>query len=152
MKLKSNSERGFEPDPSIATTRRRSRPILILACMAAIAAMSAAAQTVNEPITAPPPMHSILLPAANRPLDPNQVMEMRQKNEKGKDFTAANAERRKQIADDTAKLLKLATDLKAEVDKTTKDTLSLGVIRRADEIERLAHSVKEKMKLSVGGS
>jgi hypothetical protein len=42
--------------------------------------------------------------------------------------------------------------LKAEVEKTDKDTLSLNVIRKADEIERLARSVKEKMKLTVGGS
>ena len=67
-------------------------------------------------------------------------------------FDAANAERRKQLADDSAKLLKLATDLKAEVDKTTKDTLSLGVIRKADEIEKLAHSVKEKMKVTPGAN
>ena len=66
------------------------------------------------------------------------------------DFSAANIERRKQIADDSAKLLKLATELKTEVDKTTKDTLSLSVIRKADEIERLAHEIKEKMKLSAG--
>jgi hypothetical protein len=65
-------------------------------------------------------------------------------------FEAANAERRKQIADDSARLLKLATDLKAEVDKTTKDTLSLNVIRKADEIEKLAHSVKDKMRLTAG--
>jgi hypothetical protein len=65
-------------------------------------------------------------------------------------FDAANTERRKQIADDSARLLKLATDLKTEVDKTTKDTLSLNVIRKADEIEKLAHSVKEKMKLTAG--
>jgi hypothetical protein len=67
-----------------------------------------------------------------------------------KNFVAANAERKKQIADDTEKLLKLATDLKAEVDKTNKDTLSLNVIRKAGEIEKLAHSVKEAMKFSVG--
>lgn len=67
-------------------------------------------------------------------------------------FDAANTERRKQIADDSTRLLKLATDLKAEVDKTTKDTLSLNVIRKADEIEKLAHSVKEKMKLSGGAN
>jgi hypothetical protein len=67
-------------------------------------------------------------------------------------FEAANAERKKQIADESAKLLKLAADLKAEVDKTTKDTLSLNVIRKADEIEKLAHDVKEKMKLTVGAS
>ena len=63
---------------------------------------------------------------------------------------AANAERRKQIADDSARLLKLATDLKAEVDKTTKDTLSLSVIRKAEEIEKLAHSVRDKMRLTAG--
>jgi hypothetical protein len=42
--------------------------------------------------------------------------------------------------------------LKAEVDKTNKDMLSLNVIRKADEIEKLAHDVKEKMKLTIGGS
>ena len=66
--------------------------------------------------------------------------------------TAANLERKKQIADDSAKLLKLASDLKSEVDKTSKDTLSLGVIRKAEEIEKLAHNVKEKMKLTMGGN
>jgi hypothetical protein len=64
-------------------------------------------------------------------------------------YEAENAERKRRIADESAKLLKLATELKAEVDKTTKDTLSLNVVRKADEIEKLAHSVKETMKLSV---
>jgi hypothetical protein len=63
---------------------------------------------------------------------------------------SANAERRRQIADDAARLVTLATALKAEVDKTDKDTLSLTVIRKADEIEKLARTVKEKMKLSLG--
>jgi hypothetical protein len=68
------------------------------------------------------------------------------------DYEAANAERKRRIADESARLLKLATELKAEVDKTTKDTLSLNVIRKADEIEKLAHSVKETMKLSAGAN
>ena len=63
---------------------------------------------------------------------------------------ATNAERKKQIADDSARLLKLATDLKAEVDKTTKDTLSIGVIRKADAIEKLAHAVKEQTRPAAG--
>ena len=66
------------------------------------------------------------------------------------DTEAVNAERKKQIADESASLLKLATDLKAEVEKTTKDTLSITVIRKADEIEKLAHSVKETKKLNTG--
>jgi hypothetical protein len=60
------------------------------------------------------------------------------------DRDAASAEHNRQIAEDSARLLKLATDLKAEIDKTNKDTLSLRVIRKADEIERLAHSVRLK--------
>jgi hypothetical protein len=67
-----------------------------------------------------------------------------------KDSEVIDAERKKQIADESARLLKLATDLKAEVDKTTKDTLSITVVRKADEIEKLAHSVKENTKLTAG--
>jgi hypothetical protein len=54
--------------------------------------------------------------------------------------------RQKQLVLDTQKLLALANELKVDVDKSTKDTMSLDVIRKADEIEKLAHSVKEKMK------
>jgi hypothetical protein len=91
-------------------------------------------------------------PSVTRIPDANAQNEINGKDAKDKDFEAANAERKKQIADDSEKLLKLATDLKSEVDKTSKDTLSLNVIRKADAIEKLAHDVKEKMKLSVGGS
>ena len=91
-------------------------------------------------------------PAPNRFPDAVQQMQMNEQQAKQQSFEAANAERKKQIAEDSAKLLKLATELKAEVDKTTKDTLSLTVIRKADEIEKLAHGVKEKMKLTIGGS
>ena len=57
-----------------------------------------------------------------------------------------NGERQKKLVADTEKLLALANQLKEDVDKSTKDTLSLDVVRKADEIEKLAHSVKEKMK------
>jgi hypothetical protein len=88
----------------------------------------------------------------NQAPDPNAQMKMRDQQTKQQNFAAANAERKKQIAEDSEKLLKLATDLKSEVDKTTRDTLSLNVIRKADEIEKLAHSVKEKMKLTVAAN
>lgn len=57
-----------------------------------------------------------------------------------------NIERQKKLVEDTDKLLLLATQLKAGVDKSTKDTLSVEVIRKADEIEKLAKSVKQRMK------
>ncbi len=61
-----------------------------------------------------------------------------------------NAEQRKQLAEDSARLLHLATDLKAEVDKTNKDTLSLTVIRKAGEIEKFAHEVRARTKAAAG--
>ncbi len=131
--------------------RRKRKLARIAVCIAAIAAMTGAAQSgQQQPL--PNPNKPLLMPEANRPPDANQQMEMRDQQGKQQDYATANAERKKQISDDSAKLLKLATDLKSEVDKTTKDTLSLNVIRKADEIERLAHSVKEKMKLTVGQS
>jgi methionyl-tRNA synthetase len=57
-----------------------------------------------------------------------------------------NAKRQQAIKEDTDKLLELATELKQYVDKTNEHTLSVDVIKKADAIEKLAHTVKEKMK------
>jgi hypothetical protein len=91
-------------------------------------------------------------PAIVRAPDVTAQDDINGQQDKKKTFEAENAERKRQINAESAKLLKLATDLKAEVDKTDKDTLSISVIRKADEIEKLAHSVKQKMQLTVGGS
>jgi hypothetical protein len=56
----------------------------------------------------------------------------------------ADVARKKQIADESARLLQLATDLKVEVDKTTMDMLSLNVIRKADAIEKLARDARKR--------
>jgi nitric oxide reductase activation protein len=58
----------------------------------------------------------------------------------------ANSARQASIKADTDKLLKLATELKESVEKSNENVLSLDVVKKADEIERLAHSVKDKMK------
>jgi predicted nucleic acid-binding Zn-ribbon protein len=58
----------------------------------------------------------------------------------------ANQERQVALKRDTEKLLKLSTELKEYVDKTNENMLSLTVIKKAEEIEKLAHSVKDKMK------
>jgi hypothetical protein len=57
-----------------------------------------------------------------------------------------NSERQKKLEDDTAKLLSLATELKEQVDKTNKDIMSVDVIKKAEEIEKLAKDVKDRMK------
>jgi hypothetical protein len=57
-----------------------------------------------------------------------------------------NVDRQKKLEADTEKLLSLATELKEQVDKTDKNILSVDVIKKADEIEKLAKSVKDRMK------
>ncbi len=46
------------------------------------------------------------------------------------------------IAKQCADLLRMATDLKAAVDKSSAGTLSVTVVRKAGEIEQLAHKVR----------
>jgi hypothetical protein len=56
------------------------------------------------------------------------------------------SERQKRIVEDTNKLLALTTALKEQVDESNKDILSLDMVKKAEEIEKLAHSVKERIK------
>ena len=58
----------------------------------------------------------------------------------------ASVERHTALRTDTDKLLKLATELKTYVEKSNEHVMSVDVIKKADEIEKLARSVKEKMK------
>jgi hypothetical protein len=58
----------------------------------------------------------------------------------------ANQQRQADLKRDTEKLLKLSTELKDYVDKSNENILSVDVIKKADEIEKLAHSVKTKMR------
>jgi hypothetical protein len=51
-----------------------------------------------------------------------------------------------QLEKDTAQLLHLVQELKVEVDKAGTDTLSLIAVRKADEIQKLAKNLKERMR------
>jgi hypothetical protein len=120
-----------------------------VACIATLATLSAAAQHGQQMgIFDPNKMYAIN--QANRLPDVNDQMAMRQQAEEQKKFEDLNALRRKQLTQESAALLKLAADLKAEMDKTDKDTLNLNIIRKADEIQKLAQEVENTMKVSVG--
>jgi uncharacterized protein involved in exopolysaccharide biosynthesis len=120
-----------------------------LTCLVAVAALAGLGRSLQA---AGMQSRQPFIPSSAPMPDANKQREMQDEQTKKQNFEAANAERKKQIAEDSAKLLKLATELKTEVDKTTKDELSLSVIRKADEIEKLARNVKEKMKLTTGGN
>jgi hypothetical protein len=56
------------------------------------------------------------------------------------------AERQKQLKADTDRLYQLATDLKSSVDKTNENILSVDVVKKAEEIEKLAKHIKTNMR------
>lgn len=139
-----NSKLTFSSGMSITTRTNR-----VLATMV-IATASLALASVGSGGQQPGPATAT---TASKPVVDAQAPLNAQGNgiEKRPPATAEN-EKKRQINDEGAKLLTMALSLKAEVDKTTKDTLSLDVIRKADEIEKLAHTVKERMKSAVGPS
>jgi hypothetical protein len=55
-------------------------------------------------------------------------------------------ERSQQLKKDSAKLLEVATELKQYVDRTDENVLSLEVIRKAEQMEKLARDLKNRMK------
>ena len=66
-------------------------------------------------------------PATNQPMSPEEA-------------------RQAQFVADSQKLYQLAQELKAEVAKSNKNTLSIAVTKKAEEIEKLAKSLKERMR------
>ena len=55
-------------------------------------------------------------------------------------------QRQKQLISDSAKLLKLATDLNQQIDNTSAETLPADSVKKAAEIEKLAHSLRQRLK------
>ena len=53
--------------------------------------------------------------------------------------------RQAQIEQETKNLYQLSAELRAEVAKTYKESLSLTVLKKAEEVEKLARSLKELM-------
>jgi len=86
-------------------------------------------------------------PQISHPHDPNAPPEDPDRQKLDKEmFKKANQERQAQLRRDTERLYQLSAQLKQYVDKSNENTLSLDVIKKAEEIEKLAHSVREKMK------
>jgi hypothetical protein len=56
------------------------------------------------------------------------------------------AQRHAQLQRDTEKLVALTAELKQHVDKAGANILSMDVVKKAAEIQKLAKSVEEKMK------
>ncbi len=110
-------------------------PGLLFLCV--IVPRGAAAQVMDTQV----PDASVSGPQRQRNTEDPFVLQ--QKREMAK---KQNEARQQDIKKDTDKLLQLATELKQYVDKTNENILSMDVIKKAEEIEKLAKTVKDKMK------
>jgi hypothetical protein len=123
--------------------RRIGAGLVFAASFACLAQDGHPAAAIGGQTSATPP------PAASQSNDAKTQVDT-PKDAKLQHVSQAENDRKRQISDESTQLLAMAVALKAEVDKTTKDTLSLNVIRKADEIEKMAKTVKEKMKQGTG--
>jgi hypothetical protein len=77
--------------------------------------------------------------ATNNSSDPHQLLQEEL-------IARAVADRQLQLRIDTEKLVALTAELKQRVDKAGANILSMDVIKKAQEIQKLAKSVKDKMR------
>lgn len=124
--------------------------LLCIFCAASLlSAFGQATPTTQKPTNqAEPKPMSVLRPDANRLPDANAIMMMRQEKVTKVKFEAANAERKRQLDEDTLALLKIAAEVNGDID-TTGHRPSPELLRKMEEIERLAHNVQVKMKLTM---
>lgn len=123
---------------SLCPSKARMPSLPVLACLAVFilgsislsAAQQSAQGSASQPTAAQAPAAAVAAAETPKPTTPQTPQQ-------------------KQLADDTAKLLALANELKAELEKSNKDTLSLTVIRKAEQVEKLAHKVRDEMKASL---
>ena len=91
-----------------------------------------------------PPASSSMRPDRNDPeaaVDSTYAAHLKRQQE-----NVALNDRHKHMVADADKLLQMATELKAEVDKSTRNETSITAYNKADAIEKLAHDVKQRLK------
>ena len=118
--------------------------IIVLSAWFLFAALPGTKQ--DSALTAATPQSEMQLPPHSGDLGQQRqpdAAERKMREEQQKKF---NQQRQADLKRDTDKLLLLATQLKQAVDKSNENTLSLDVIKKAGEIEKLAKSVREKMR------
>jgi hypothetical protein len=119
----------------------------VLAAFPLSAGVSGAQQNGTKDVVNWPPMN----PLANPTADSNRYLEdsmRRQSSQKA--VEKLNEQRQKDMTSETVKLLALANQLKLETDRKSSSNFSMNAVREAEQIEKLARSVREKMKETVG--
>ena len=104
-----------------------------------VAAQQSPCDQAPAPVSAENPTG---FPPLNGPARPDPIAAEQQH----KQAESRNKERQSSLKKDADQLLQLATELKQSVDKTNEHLLSLDVIKKTEAVEKLAKSIREKMR------
>lgn len=116
MRLISREKHPSEPNGTNTAMYRIAFRTVGLACVATMLTFTCTALPAQQAPSRDPD-RPYIIPEANPLPDANDRMIMREQKTKKQNFDAANTLRTRQIIDDTAKLLILTRDLKAQTNK-----------------------------------
>lgn len=111
--------------------------LMVALCLLLGAFTAGAAQSVHIPPTVAQPQGTGSTPVTTAGDDVQRQQTI-----------AANQQRQLEIRRDTEKMAELTQELKEYLAKTDQGVISVDAIKKAEQIEKLAHSVKSKMKQS----
>jgi len=120
--------------------RRRAKRLCLCVLLGALArgpSLSITAQTTDPRVGT---RGSHLPEPDDMNINDQSALEMARKQRR-----ALNLQRQKQLVSDTDKLVRLATELRMDINGPKTAQISAGA-QKADEIEKLAKSVRDKMK------
>jgi hypothetical protein len=116
----------------------------VLAIPPSLGSTNAQTQTTTGS-TRPRPSNSASMPSVDG-RDPDNVPDPQAALMEARRVRSLASDRQKKIVEDAARLAQLAGEVKTGVDQAEKNETSADVIRKTEEIERLAHDVKQRMK------
>jgi hypothetical protein len=123
------------------------RNLIVLGIFVVVPFSASVSATVAAVQASAPSLYASPLSSGQNPFpDPFHGMDDISRQQFQKELKALNIERQKQLTSDSVKLLALAAELKAEVDKAGNSDPTPEQLRKADQIEKLAHSIRDKMK------
>lgn len=146
-----NDRKAYIPNPKAKRTPHRGLPRR--AAAVALAVIFAGAACAGAQVTTI--QHGQQLPGGTRVVGPSQIpMTGPGPNPVFQDrrIRQLNIERQKEMVSDTEKLVKLTSELNAEIAKSNAKALTPDQLRTVAKIEKLAKSVREKMTNPVEGS
>jgi hypothetical protein len=126
------------------------RPVLVLALFLVVSCSLARSQ--SDLNTGTGQLSSHPLQSANGRIDPTATMDDDDPATRQRQLIMFYAALNRSMVSDTNKLLKLVTELNAELSSTNPDALTPAQLKKIATIEKLAHNVKDAMKTSAQGT